>query len=178
MIRKLIVLLLTVYCFFALPSMAQSSKVSSVTVEGKVLHRLKLSASNLLKMRRTDVSSKDKQGVLHSYSGVALADIFDSAGVTTGPQLRGINLSKYLLVKCADGYQIVFSLAELDSAFTDRVVILADLMDGKPLSPAVGPFRIVVPGEKKPARSSFQVVSLVICDGRQYEKPLVKKPKH
>ena len=48
------------------------------------------------------------------------------AGVTTSKKLRGENLSKYLLVKCADGYEVLFSLAEPDSSFTNRVVILAD----------------------------------------------------
>ena len=76
-------------------------------------------------MPRTTVSARDKQGVSHSFSGVAVSEIFNKAGVTTGKQLRGENLAKYLLVTCADGYQVVFSLAELDSAFTDRVVILS-----------------------------------------------------
>jgi hypothetical protein len=53
-------------------------------------------------------------------------------------------------------------LAELDSTFTDKTVILAYSVDGKPLPQGVGPFRIVVPGDKKPARSSFQVMSFVV----------------
>ena len=83
-------------------------------------------------------------------------------GVTTGRNLRGENLAKYVLVTCADNYQVVFSLAELDSSFTDRVVILADQIEGKPLPAGTGPFRVVVPGEKKPARNCFQVLSIDI----------------
>ncbi len=162
MIIKFTALLLAAFCCLMFSSRAQSAGEPFIKVEGEVLHPLTLTASDLMKMRRTVASAKDRQGTLHSYNGVSLADIFDSAGVTTGRQLRGENLSKYLLVKCADGYQIVFSLAELDSSFTDRVVILADQMEGKPLPAGVGPFRIVVPGEKKPARNSFQVVALVI----------------
>jgi hypothetical protein len=41
-------------------------------------------------------------------------------------------------------------------------VILADESEGRPLPAGKGPFRIVVPGEKKPARSSFQVTELTI----------------
>jgi hypothetical protein len=84
------------------------------------------------------------------------------AGVTTGKQLRGKNLTKYMLVKCADGYEVLFSLAELDSSFTDRTVIIADESEGKPLPLEKGPFRLIVPGEKKPARCSFQVTELAI----------------
>jgi DMSO/TMAO reductase YedYZ molybdopterin-dependent catalytic subunit len=90
------------------------------------------------------------------------AEFLDSAGVTTGAQLRGKNLAKYMLVKCADGYQVVFSLAELDNNFTDRVVILADAMDGQPLPEGKGPYKLIVPGEKKPARSCFQVTDIII----------------
>ncbi|HEY4335329.1 MAG TPA: molybdopterin-dependent oxidoreductase [Puia sp.] len=137
-----------------------TTTAQSVTVGGEVLTPLTLTATDLTAMPRTTAVSKDKQGNPHSFEGVALADIFKKAGVTTGRDLRGENLAKYVLITCADNYQIVFSLAELDSSFTDRVVILADKMEDKPLPAGVGPFRIVVPGEKKPARNCFQVVSI------------------
>jgi DMSO/TMAO reductase YedYZ molybdopterin-dependent catalytic subunit len=133
-----------------------------VKVTGEVTKPLTLSAADLAAMPRTTAIAKDKQGAEHSFSGVALRDIFKEAGVTTGRQLRGENLAKYVLVTCADNYRVVFSLAELDSSFTDRVVILADQMDGKPLPAGVGPFRIIVPGEKKPARNCFRVTGIAI----------------
>jgi DMSO/TMAO reductase YedYZ molybdopterin-dependent catalytic subunit len=151
--------LLFVSCLCLLTHYMQAQ---TVQVTGEVEKRLTLSAADLAAMPRTSVSANDKQGVAHTYSGVALADLFRAAGVTTGGQLRGKNLAKYLLVSCADDYQVVFSLAELDSDFTDRIVILADQMEGKPLPDGIGPFRIVVPGEKKPARNCFQVKTLSI----------------
>jgi len=138
------------------------AQATTVKVVGEVVTPLTLTAADLAAMPRTTATAKDKQGVMHTFSGVALSEIFSKAGVTTGRQLKGENLAKYLLVTCADGYQVVFSLAELDSSFTDRVVILADQMEGRPLAAGVGPFRIVVPGEKKPARNCFQVNSLAI----------------
>jgi DMSO/TMAO reductase YedYZ molybdopterin-dependent catalytic subunit len=146
----------------AVPQTPAGTQAPTVKVLGEVLNPLTLSATDLAAMPRTTVSAKDKQGVSHSFSGVAVSEIFNKAGVTTGKQLRGENLAKYLLVTCADGYQVVFSLAELDSAFTDRVVILADQEEGKPLPASTGPFRLIVPGEKKPARNCFQVTTLVI----------------
>jgi DMSO/TMAO reductase YedYZ molybdopterin-dependent catalytic subunit len=141
---------------------AQAAQTATVKVTGEVLTSLTLSASDLAAMPRTSAVAKDRQGVPHTFSGVAIADILNKAGVTTGKQLKGENLAKYLLVSCADGYQVVFSLAELDSSFTDRVVILADQEEGKPLPATTGPFRVIVPGEKKPARNSFQVVALTV----------------
>ena len=66
------------------------------------------------------------------------------------------------MVICADGYRVVFSLAELDSSFTGKSVILADIADGKPLSLKTGPFRLVVPDEKIHARSCHQVTELLV----------------
>lgn len=153
-------LVLAVCCLWATSMRAQNS--ASVKVTGEVLTPLTLTAADLAAMPRTTAVAKDKQGVPHTYSGVALSEIFNKAGVTTGKQLRGENLAKYLLVSCADGYKVVFSLAELDSAFTDRVVILADQIGGQPLPAGIGPFRVVVPGEKKPARNCYQVTTLAI----------------
>jgi DMSO/TMAO reductase YedYZ molybdopterin-dependent catalytic subunit len=149
--------LVTSFLFLTLIASAQS-----ITVGGEVATPLTLTAADLLGMPRSTAVAKDKQGAPHSFEGVALADIFKKAGVTTGRDLRGENLAKYVLVSCADNYQVVFSLAELDSSFTDREVILADKIEGKPLPAGTGPFRIVVPGEKKPARNCFQVLSIDI----------------
>ena len=74
----------------------------------------------------------------------------------------GKALTTYLLVKAADGYQVVFALPELDPGFTDRVIFLADRRDDKPLSPKEGPLRIIVPGEKRQARWVRQVTSLTV----------------
>lgn len=146
--------------FFCL--ITQQLLSQSVTVGGEVATPLTLTAADLSAMPRSTAVSKDKQGTPHTFSGVSLADIFKKAGVTTGRDLRGENLAKYVLVTCADNYQVVFSLAELDSSFTDRVVILADQMEGKPLPAGTGPFRVIVPGEKKPARNCFQVTAIDI----------------
>jgi hypothetical protein len=45
---------------------------------------------------------------------------------------------------------------------TDRIVLLADAMDGQPLSAHEGPFRIIVPKEKRAARWVRQVKSVTV----------------
>lgn len=111
---------------------------------------------------RAVVNRKDKDGNNHLYTGAALSDILAKAGTTLGKELKGANLTKCLLVEAIDGYEVAFAFAELDKAFTDRVVILADEMDGKPLPVADGPYRVVVEGEKKPARCIKQVTGMLI----------------
>ena len=133
-----------------------------VKVDGEVAKSLTLNIGGLSKMKRSTVTMKDHNGKEHSYTGVAIQEILEEAGVTMGIQLRKENLSKYLMVKCADGYKVLFSLPELDSGFTDRKIILADSSDGAPLSADIGPFRVVVPDEKKGARSCFKVQELSV----------------
>lgn len=158
----------TLICFFPYFVNGQDkTAMHYLRVEGEVTKPLMLNANELSKMKRSTVMLKDRDSREHSYTGVAVQEILEMAGVTTGKKLRGENLSKYLLVKCADGYEVVFSLAELDSNFTDRKVILADETEGKPLPADRGPFRLVVTGEKIPARSSFQVVAFVIRFARE-----------
>jgi hypothetical protein len=61
---------------------------------------------------------------------------------------------------------VVFALPELDPGFTDRVILLADKGDGHPLDGKEGPFRIIVPGEKRMARWVRQVTILRVLQVR------------
>lgn len=139
-----------------------TAKEAVVKVTGEVTTPLSISPVDLQQYKQTTVTRKDRDGKDHTYSGVILSDILTKAGVTLGADLRGENLAKYLLVEASDGYQVLFGLAELDKGFTDRTIILADKIDGQPLAPADGPFRIIVQDEKKPARCVKQVTALKV----------------
>jgi hypothetical protein len=65
-------------------------------------------------------------------------------------------------VKETDAYRVVFALPELDPAFTDQMILLADRRDDKPLPSNEGPWRIVVPNEKRQGRWVRQVVAITI----------------
>ncbi len=71
-------------------------------------------------------------------------------------------MTEVLLVEATDGYKVVFALTEVDPAFASREIILADKRDGKPLDTKEGPFRVVVPGEKRPVRWVRQVTTFKI----------------
>ena len=87
-----------------------------------------------------------------TFEGVALAELLKESGVPQGPKLRGAAVATYVIAEAADGYRVIFSLAELDSDFQDSGVIVADRMDGKPLDEKAGPLRLVAPHDKRPAR--------------------------
>jgi DMSO/TMAO reductase YedYZ molybdopterin-dependent catalytic subunit len=153
--QTLLILVLSSSSLFSQPKAA-------FTVEGEVQRTLKLSIDELAKLKNSEVKSKDRDGKEHVYKGVMLAAILDSAGVTLGKDLRGENLAKYIVVKATDGYEIIFSLPEIDSEFTENVVLLAYQVDGKPLAANEGPFRLVVPKDKKHARWIRQVSSIKV----------------
>ncbi len=132
---------------------------------GEVAHPLTFSAADFAKFEHRTVVAKAHDGMESKYEGVALADILAKAGAPGGPTLRGPAMVHYVLIEAEDNYRVVFSLAELDSAFTDRVIILADRRDGKPLSAREGPLQVIVPGEKKHARWVRQVVRLRVGRG-------------
>lgn len=164
--QKLLILLFSTALIATFPklSAAQATqKQATVNISGELTNPFELTTTILHQFPQTEVTRKDRDGAAHTYSGVTLQEILQKAGTTMGPQLKGENLSKYLWVEASDGYQIVFALAELDKSFTDRVIILADTVDGKPLPPADGPFRIIVQDEKKPARCIKQVTSLKVA---------------
>ena len=96
------------------------------------------------------------------YEGVPLDVLLQKAGVPQGEALRGTGMATYVLVDAADNYQVLFALAEIDSSFQDAEVLLADTMDGAPLPPDQGPFKLVAPHEKRPARWVKMVSSITI----------------
>jgi DMSO/TMAO reductase YedYZ molybdopterin-dependent catalytic subunit len=117
---------------------------------------------DLATLPRREIRARDRDGTEATFTGVALVDLLRLAGVPLGQELRGQHLATYLLIEAADGYRVVFALPELDPAFTDREVLLADRRDGQPLAAAEGPLRLVVPGEKRHARWIRQVLSCTI----------------
>lgn len=79
-----------------------------------------------------------------------------------GEELRGAAMASYVVAQAADGYRVVFSLAELDSDFVDSDVIVADTLNGKPLEANQGPFKVVAPHDKRPARWIRMLKSLTV----------------
>ncbi len=142
-------------------SPATPAPVQTLNVSGEVAHPVKLTAADFAKLPRQTVRVKE-HGVDTNFEGVPLVEILKLAGLEFGENLRGKRLETYLLVEAADNYRAVFALPELDPAFSDQVILLADRRDGKPLSKTEGNWRIIVPNEKRPARSVRQVVNLII----------------
>ena len=101
-------------------------------------------------------------GEAHLFEGPLLIDVLKATGVETGQALRGSALAQAVVVRAADGYAVVFGLAELDPATRPNRIILADAVDGAPLTAGDGPFRLVAEGDLRPARSVRQVTAIEV----------------
>lgn len=135
-------------------SVAQTPDTNAqLTVAGDVTTPLSLSIADLKKMpRKTVAVMNPHEKKMETYEGVLLEDVLHRAGAMQGDQLRGLALSMYVVAEATDGYRVVFSLTELDSAFSESDVLIADTMNDAPLSAPLGPLRLVVPHDKRPAR--------------------------
>jgi len=151
----------TVLLVLAWAALAVASHAQEIAVQNDAGVSVKVTAAEIAGLPHQKVSVT-LHGKATSFEGVALRLVLQKAGITLGESLRGKRLATYLLVQAADGYRVVFALPELDPAFTDRIILLADRADGHPLDIKEGPFRIVVPDEKRMARWARQVIALKV----------------
>lgn len=153
MIRQILVLgAIAAGLIFAQAPQPQAAP-ATLAVVGDVPSPLMLKAEDLMKMPRETVSVDDQDGTKVEYEGVPLRELMKRAGAPLGNQLRGKALASYIVAKAHDGYQVVFGLGELDPAFANEQILVADKRDGKPLFGYQGPFRLVCPNDHAGARS-------------------------
>lgn len=138
---------------------ATATPPAAVTLGGEVSRPLTLDAAALAKMPHVDVQAS-AHGVNGTWSGIPLNAILQSAGVPLGDALHGKSLALYVRITAADGYRVVYALAELDPQFRNEPVILADRHDGKLLDAKEGPLRVIAPTDQRPARWIRQVTRI------------------
>lgn len=159
-------LLLTSWPYFQWSTAAQGSSKGGPTelrIVGAAKVPLVVSAADLKRAPRTILRVVNPHSnKAEVYEGVPLAFLLQKAGAPQGEQIRGPWMAAYVLVEAADGYRVVFSLAELDSGFLDSEVLLADTLGGVPLGAGEGPFKLVAPHDKRPGRWIRMVKSVTI----------------
>jgi hypothetical protein len=147
--------------FLAYSLTVQCQQITVQTDGGK---QVLLTRVDIEGLPHVEVTASEHSSVPVTFEGVALKGVLEKAGVTFGESMRGKRLSNCLLIEAGDGYRAVIALPELDPAFTDKQVLLVFLRDGKPLNEKEGPYRIVIPDEKRMARWVRQVTVLKIVD--------------
>jgi hypothetical protein len=92
-----------------------------------------------------------------TFSGVLLIDLLTPLGVPEKPHGKEFRL--YLVAEGSDGYQVVYSAAEVTPDVHDGTVLVADALEGRPLGDN-GPLQLVATGEKRPARWVRNLVAI------------------
>jgi len=151
-------------CLCSTATITQTSPTTAqFKIGGAVSTPLTLTVADLKAMPRTTLHvTNTHEKKTETYEGVLLEELLRKAGAPLGEKLRGPLMTSYVIVEAEDGYRVVFALAELDSAFLDSQVLVADAVDGAPIGPKQGPFRLVAPHEKRPARWVRMLKSITV----------------
>lgn len=145
--------------------LAQCQQLTVESGHGKQVVLTKSDIESLPHVKLTIPAPHDSDSKAQvTYEGVTLKSLLEKAGVEFGHSLRGKRMASCLLVEAADGYRVVIALPEIDSDFTDKQVVLAFSQNGKPLDAKEGPYRVVIPDEKRMARWVKQVTALRVVE--------------
>ena len=134
----------------------------TVTVTGLDGQTKTLSATDLASMPRVKADLKREDGGVVHYEGVALDPLLQSVGAPSGHALRGAEMADIVVVSAKDGYRVALALSDIDPGFAAHAVILADKAAGAALPATDGPFRLVVEGDARGARSARMVTAIKV----------------
>ena len=152
---------------FACSAALFAQSEAKLQILGDIPAPLSITAADMAAMPRESIELNDPETAEHEggrfkYEGVSLQEVLKKAGVPFGSAIRGKWLAAYVLASAKDGYQVVYSLGELDSSFGNERVLIVDKRDGKPLFGYQGPLRLVVAGDKAGARDVRMLEKLEI----------------
>jgi DMSO/TMAO reductase YedYZ molybdopterin-dependent catalytic subunit len=146
--------------------------VGHVSVQGAVATPKSLTRADLVGLGAVEADWSE-HGTAHHVRGVPLGKVLSAAGFSSGPMGKDVSKKEKrsgwkmaVRVTGSDGYQTVFSCAELMEDMGATRALLVWEVDGKPLDAERGPFRIVVLTDKEPSRSVHQVQTIEVVDLR------------
>ena len=140
---------------------AASASAQSIALNGLGGEKIQLRAADIAAMPHQPVTLQ-LEGKSEACDGVPLSQILAKVGAPQGKALRGPEMADVVVVGTADGYHVALALAETDPVMRGDKVFLADRCGGAPMAPPEGPFRLVVLGDGRPARSARQVTSITL----------------
>lgn len=122
-----------------------------------------LTAADLAAMPRS-TAARDDHGRRIACEGVALTALLARAGLPSGNDVRGPALTTLVVATARDDYRVAFTLGELDPALGNTAALVADRCDGQPLDAQAGPLRLIVPDDRRGARSVRQLHRLTAVE--------------
>lgn len=161
MARRALLVLVVLFCALS-PAIPAEPDVPVVTI---ILHgssHVTHTMSALKSMPAVSVRVRDELGSHAEYTGVPLSELLAASSVEFGKAVRGERLAEFVLISAADGYRVLFSIAEVDPAFRSRTILLCYGKGGSALPEKEGPLRLVVADEDRHARWVRQVTTIEV----------------
>jgi hypothetical protein len=137
---------------------AAPALAAEVVVKGPGGRTATVTDADLKQMHRASVTTAYGDHI--TYTGALIGDLLDEVGAPSDVRLHGPPVNQIIIVTGKDGFTTVLSLAETEKSFRDQPVILADQAGGKPLNERDAPYRLVIGGELKQARSVWGVTTI------------------
>ena len=138
---------------------SHTSMGTTVRVDGRVAHPMRLGSAELAKFAQHNVTVDFAAGSgtqHHTYTGPTLLDVLQAAKPRFKPAVKNDSLRYAVVVTATDRYKAVVSWAEIDPHYADTEVLLATSEDGAHLDRP----RLVVPGDEHGGRYVSDVVSV------------------
>lgn len=104
---------------------------------------------------RDPISSRDDK-----YSGIPLLDVLVRAGVVSSKDLNYRSPSSFLVLKGSCGESAVIALSEIAQSTSPGAILVADSLDGHPLSSDDGPLRLLLTNDKTRSRAIRRLNSI------------------
>jgi hypothetical protein len=144
------------------PAVGKWAEVGKVAISINNRSPKAYGSAEIGRLPHTAIAVEGQGGRTRKFSGVALCDLLESAGVELGGEQRPAALTTYLWVEGSDGFRVLFSGAEVHRFIGAGEVLLADSEDGQAIPKSDGPYRLVVVGDKVHARWMRQVRALYV----------------
>jgi hypothetical protein len=138
--------------------LAGAAHAQTLTLQGPGGQSATVTDAQLRDLHRVSITVP--WGDHHTYAGAPVTDLLALVGGPSDVKLHGLPLDQIVIVTGADKFIGVMSIAETSKAFRDAPVIIADEIDGQPLDAKEGPYRLIVGGDLKPARSVRMVTTI------------------
>ena len=146
----------------AAAAMAGTACAQTLTLQGLAQSKT-LTAADFAALPHAKLAV-EARGKTRTYEGLSLLELMRKVGGPWGDTLTGKQMAEVLLVTCADGYKVAYSIGEADPGTAKGQVLIADRVDGAPLDPKAGPFQIVVENDLRPARAAHMVQKVQLLE--------------
>ena len=162
---------LALACLLALGSSARSAETPPATIAVTGLPRPgNLGQKDLTALGAT-TTAWTVHGTKRMVTGVRLDKVLTHLGFSPGPMGKDVPVAekragyrKVVVATAEDGFRAVFSVAECVEGMGRTDVLVVWTVDGKPLGPDEGPFRLAVLTDGEPSRSLRQLKRLEVVD--------------